>query len=87
MRITSTLVVEFILVLVVTASPVSSSAQDTGLAKLLEIFASKGILTAEEVKLIRQAAAEDLQKLQEKEHQEIVSKVEEILNISLKNFN
>ena len=67
MRLTSFLIAGFIFVWVVVATPSSAPAQDSGLKKLLEIFESKGILTADEVKLIQQAAAEDLQKIKEKD--------------------
>lgn len=65
MRFPKILMAAFFFSLVVLASPVSSPAQDSGLAKLLEIFEAKGVLTAEEVNLIRQAAARDRQQFKE----------------------
>lgn len=64
-RFSKILMAAFLSSLVVLASPVSSPAQDSGLAKLLEIFEAKGVLTAEEVNLIRQAAARDRQQFKE----------------------
>ena len=64
-RFPKILMAAFIFIPVVAATPVCAPAQDSGLAKLLEIFESKGILTADEVNLIRQAAAGDLQQFKE----------------------
>jgi phosphate-selective porin OprO/OprP len=68
-RFTSVLIAGFVFVLVTTVFSVSSPAQEGGLSKLLDIFESKGILTADEVRLIRQAAASDMQALQKKEQE------------------
>jgi phosphate-selective porin OprO/OprP len=65
-------------VLVMTAFSAAVPAQDSGLTKLLDIFESKGILNAEEVKLIREAAARDTQQLQKKE-QAIYRREQELL--------